>query len=44
MAEYVDLFPPAVVAFLDAADAKTERIVRDHLGYLASHSSKLRHP
>ncbi len=36
MSEYEVLLSPEVVAFLDAADGKTERIVRDHLGYLAA--------
>lgn len=36
MSEYDVLLSPDVVEFLDAADEKTERIVRDHLGYLAA--------
>lgn len=35
MSEYEVLLSPDVVEFLEAADEKTERIVRDHLGYLA---------
>ncbi len=35
MPDYDVLLSPDVVEFLDAADEKTERIVRDHLGYLA---------
>lgn len=35
MAEYEVLLSPAVVEFLAAADEQTERIARDHLGYLA---------
>ncbi|MFC6964478.1 type II toxin-antitoxin system RelE family toxin [Halocatena marina] len=35
MSEYEVLLSPDVVEFLQAADEKTERIVRDHLGYLA---------
>lgn len=36
MPEYDVLLSPDVVEFLEAADEKTERIVRDHLGYLAA--------
>lgn len=32
--EYAVRLHPDVAAFLDAADEKTERIVREHLGYL----------
>ena len=35
MSEYEVLLAPDVAEFLVAADEKTERIVRDHLGYLA---------
>lgn len=34
MSDYEVLLSPDVVEFLEAADEKTERIVRNHLGYL----------